>query len=132
MQTMFTHSISDQYGVWSSAVARASDIEVFNTNPTSYKLKATLDDTYRRVETEADDAGVSIPDALTYSVEYWPGYELKQTGWPGQTFTIDGKSVITIDMSSPEIVAEWDEFNGTAEDAIVHLAQWHFKEVIGK
>ena len=132
MQTTFAHAIHDSIKLWPSSVVRVAGIEVFDTRVTSYKLQVGADDSYKRVDPEPEDDGTPIPDAVTYSAEYWPGYELKQSGWPGQIFNIEGESVIKIDMSNDELKAQWDNFQGTVQETIVHLAQWHFKNVASK
>ena len=67
--------------------------------------------------------------ALAYSVNFWSKPQLRQVGKPSRALQMaDGNAVFEIDFEQYKEI--YDAFNGDHEDAILHVIERHFRNVI--
>jgi len=124
---VFNHTHTDDFGdVWPNAICRVDTIEVFEA-ASSTKFRINDQDQYTTESTDSD-----VPVKITYSVEFWSKIGLKQAGKQPRQFRHDGDEVFTIEMDSEQMKQVWAQVDDKFQEASVRVAQWHFKNVVGK
>ena len=124
MQVLMKYPLpKDEHGdPWPDAVVRLDTIRSYGI--TERELTVQDDDSYKSELSKESSA----PYKITYSAQFWSRLDIRQKGnKPRQFKSIDEEVVFEIDLSEPDIMAQWGRGPEDEEQGIIALAQWHFK-----
>lgn len=124
---VFNYTVVDEYGdEWPNAICRIDTVESFEP-ARSTRFIINEQDQYSQESSNSD-----APIKITYSTEFWSKVQLKAAKRPPRQFKHDGDVIFEIDMESEQMQQIWSQAPKDFQQAVVYVAQWHFRNKLGK
>lgn len=107
-----------------------TEVSAIDVSTCDYKMQSDDEGrgrSYSVVENKPDPNNPAIPHKIVFGFECWSSLANKQAGFDSYNYSVDGEGTFTVDCEDPQIVAQWNAFNGNYHESIFHVIMWFIK-----